>query len=437
MKVFLIYLLMFPVYLFSSGDGVVVDTQDSYTKGLDYYKTNDFKSSYECFSKIYLDKLSDTEFNFYFGRSAYETGHYETALAAFERVEIQDDTNLINRLEMARTYYMLKMYEDAEIAFREVLENPNIPESVRTNIELSLSRVSKVQEKSFTYATVMANILYDSNINYGSIGDYQFGELKQSPVKEISDVAHSIFANVTNVYDIGDKNGYAIKNSLSFYLKDYNTHNIYDLTYFGYNPSLIYKETKYTAEIVLGINMMELARDKFLTTYSVMPRLKYTHTPTLRSIIHLKYKKKKFAKETQFDMDANRLELSYGLQGILTPRSYIKGNILAITEKRVRGTNANVNFNEYKVNLTYANQFTSKYGIDIYAQLRDRKYKDHNDNFKSTREDVGGIGSVSFTMKLMPTLRLRLKTSYEYVNSNQDRFTYQKTIASAGLVKTF
>ena len=155
------------------------------------------------------------------------------------------------------------------------------------------------------------------------------------------------------------------------------------------------------------------------------------------NIANTQYKKKKFAKETQFDMDANRLELSYGLQGILTPRSYIKGNILAITEKRVRGTNANVNFNEYKVNLTYANQFTSKYGIDIYAQLRDRKYKDHNDNFKSTREDIGGIGSVSFTMKLMPTLRLRLKTSYEYVNSNQDRFTYQKTIASAGLVKTF
>jgi tetratricopeptide (TPR) repeat protein len=143
------------------------DLNLQYSKALQAYKAKNFGTSYEIFSKLYLSRLSDAKLNFYFGRSAYETGHYEVALAAFERVEMLDPGNLRNRLEMARIYYMLKMYEDAELAFKEVLANPNIPQNVRTNIELYLSRATKAQKKSFTYATVNLDFLYDSNVNYG------------------------------------------------------------------------------------------------------------------------------------------------------------------------------------------------------------------------------------------------------------------------------
>jgi len=171
MKTFLLSLLL-PMFLFAS----TTDIDSNYKEALTAYKVNDFRTSYTLLKKIYLDKLADVNFNFYLGRSAYETGHYETALAAFERVSMQDSTNIRNKLEMARTYFMLKMYEDSQNLYSDVLSNPNIPSNIRRNIELSLSRVSKVQKKSFTYATIKAEILYDSNINYGNIGSLSFDE---------------------------------------------------------------------------------------------------------------------------------------------------------------------------------------------------------------------------------------------------------------------
>jgi len=213
---------------------------NSYDNGMEYYKNSDFNNSYKEFKKIYLDKLSDIKFNFYFGRSAYETGHYEIALAAFERVEILDGSNLRNKLEIARTYYMLKMYEDSQNAFEEVLKNPNIPENIKRNIELSLSRVSKVQKKSFTYAQVMLDMLYDSNVNYGSIDDYYYGGVKYGKTDELSDMAIQAYAGISNIYDIGSKSGFAIKNTVSVFSKNYLEEDDYSLQHLSYMPYHLY-----------------------------------------------------------------------------------------------------------------------------------------------------------------------------------------------------
>ena len=332
---------------------------------------------------------------------------------------------------------MLKMYEDSENAYLDVLANPNIPENIRTDIELSLSKVSKVQKKSFTYTTILADILYDSNVNYGSLGDYEFNNATLARIPELDSTALQVYANVTNIYDIGKKNGYGIKNSFSFYLKDYTEHNIYDVVYLAYNPSLIYKETLYTAELVLGFDTLVLGKNKFLSSTSIMPRIEYNHSPTLRSLAHLKLQEKRFEREAQEDLDARRIELSYGIQNLLSPRSYLQGNIFYINEDSLRGTNIYVNFDEYKVNGSYANQFTSTYGINLHAQLRNRKYKDFSSGFNSVRDDKGILTTFDVTMKVMPTLRLKLGTSYEYIKSNQERFSYKKHIISAGVIKTF
>ncbi|MCW8894735.1 tetratricopeptide repeat protein [Sulfurimonas sp.] len=435
MKILFVFLL--PIYLFSSEVDVSNDLGDNYSKGMQHYKVNDFTASYDFFSKIYLEKLSDIKFNFYFGRSAYETGHYQTALAAFERVEMQDGSNLRNRLEMARTYFMLKMYEDSENAFKDVLSSPNIPDNIRTNIELSLSRVSKVQQKSFTYATALVNILYDSNVNYGSIGDYEYGGGTHPQVDEISDNAVEAYVNLVNIYDIGDKNGFAIKNSLAGYLKDYNTQNDYNVKYLAYMPSLIYQETKYLTELVLGVDTLSLGQKNYLSTLFIIPRFEYKHTDTLKSISYFKYQVKTFKQTAQHDLDASRYELSYGLQTILSPRSYFQANVIGINEHKKHGTNILVDFNEVKLNAVYASQFTSNYGVELFLEGRNRLYDDYSSNFDSTRNDIGGTVSVSFSAKILPTLRFKIKTAYEYINSNQDRFTYAKHTATAGFVKTF
>ncbi len=431
----LIFLFLFPLYIFASEQ----KEHNPYKDGLVYYQEKNFQQSYELFHAIYLKHLSDLEFNFRFGRSAYETGHYEMALAAFERVEIVDTANIRNKLEMARTYYMLKMYEDAQIAFKDVLANPNIPSNIRKNIELSLSRVSKVQQKSFTYITTFMNILYDSNVNYGSLGDYQYGGSKLSKIDERSDGAVEIYANINNIYDIGDKNGFAVKNGLSLFAKEYFTEEDYNTVYLSYTPSLLYRETKYSTELALGIDLLTLGREKYMNLFSINPSMQYNHTISFRSLLYMKYQLKKFLQDSQKGLDANRFEIAYGIQKILSPRSFIQSNLFFINENKDRDNEDNiyVDFNEYKLNLTYANQLTSLYGINLYGQMRARDYKEYSQGFNSKREDIGALVNVNFTFSIMPTLSANLKTSYEYVNSNQDRFSYEKYIISAGISKTF
>jgi len=411
-----------------------------YKKAILFYKAKDYKASYKILSKIYLNRLSDAKLNFYLGYSAYKTGHYEIALAAFERVEMLDPTNLRNKLEKARIYFMLKMYEDSQNAFEEVLAHPMIPKNVRSNIELYLAKIKGAQKKSFTYATVSADWLYDSNVNYAPIDDtYNIGSTSYPTASRKSDIALQASMDLVNIYDIGDANGFALKNRAIAYIKDYSKENIYDIGYLSYTPSIVYKDAKFTAELALGLDTMTLDKKDYLKTIYCMPRFEYVHTHTLKSIAYFKYQRKFFQQQSQSELDSNHYELSYGLQDVLTPSSYIQSNIVGIREEKRNdaSTRVDVDYDEYKLNVVYANQFSSTYSAELYGELKQRRYDDLNPLFKSTREDIGKTISLNLSAKILKTLRFNAKASYSRVDSNQDVFSYQKYTFSLGLTKTF
>ena len=432
LRSFIIILFVLPIYLFA------FDAKQIYTKAMVAYKAKDFQTSYRLFSKLYLTKLSDVKLNFKLGKSAYETGHYEVALAAFERVEMLSPTNLRNKLEKARTYFMLKMYEDSELLFKEVLANPMIPKNVQRNVELYLAKVKKVQQKSFTYATIGIDWLYDSNVNYGSLDNtYNIGTTTLPTSKEQVDRALQVSANIVNIYDIGDTGGFALKNNISIFIKDYKVQNDYDMKYLAYMPSLVYKYTKYTAEMLVGVDTMTLAKKLYLKTYYLMPKLEYAHTHNVKSMIYIKYQRKYFQQDAQYNLNSYHYELSYGLQDILTPRSYVQANLIAIQENKDHGTRVDVDYREYNLNATYTNQFTSTYGGSINAEIKQRNYRDTSTLFNSKREDVSRTISGSISAKILKSLSFNIKALYNKVDSNQNVFAYQKYTLSAGIVKTF
>jgi hypothetical protein len=432
-KLLLLNLLFFSSLLYSSQN---LDIE--YQEALEAYKQNNFALSYEKFSKLYISNLSDIKMQFYLGRSAYETGHYEIALAAFERVEMLEPSNLRNKLEMGRTYFMLKMYEDAQTLFKEVLQNPNLPQNVRTNIEIYLSKVTKVQEKSFTYATLNLDWVYDSNVNYGSLEDAYattIGTLLAT--KERSDRAMQLYGDITNIYDLGEKNGFAIKNRFTGFIKDYFEENDYNIQYISYTPSVIYAQTHTMFEFAGSIDSLSIATKNYLESFSLMPKIEFAHTTTLRSITYAKYQRKSFQQKTEIDLDANHYELSYALQKILSPRSYVQGNIIAIKEKKLHGERIDVDYTEYRANLAYANQLTATYATNLFAEYKQRSYDDFSTLFDSTRRDNTGSFMADINARILPSLRMHLKGMYTRVDSNQERFSYEKYTLSLGLNKTF
>ncbi|MCK9490891.1 MAG: hypothetical protein M0Q24_02280 [Sulfurimonas sp.] len=409
-----------------------------YEKATKLYKSKNYKEAYEIFSKIYLSSLSDAKLSFYLGHSAYETGHYEIALAAFERVEILEPTNLRNKLEKARTYFMLKMYEEAQNSFEEVLNSPMIPKNVRTNIELYIAKITGAQKKSFTYATLNIDWLYDSNVNYGSLDDtYNIGSTAYPTAEVRADRALQTSLDLVNIYDFGDANGFALKNRAFAYLKDYKKEDDFDIAYLAYMPSLLYKESRYSAEMVVGFETMNLASKNYLRSIHYMPKLDYSHTNTLRSIVYFKYQRKFFQQAAYSDLNSNHCELSYGLQTILTPRSYLQANIVGIKEKKRQASRIDVDYDEYKLNAIYANHFSAIYSAEIYGEIKKRQYEDFSNLFESTRVDESKIISLSLGARILQTLRLNAKVSYNRVDSNQNLFSYQKHTFSLGLTKTF
>lgn len=431
-KVLIIILLTTPLHL------LAIEQKEIYTQATDAYKAKDFKTSYSLFSKLYITNLSDANLNFMLGVSAYEIGNYNIALAAFERVEMLEPANLRNKLEKARTFYMLKMYENAELSFKEVLSNPLIPQNVRENIEIYLSRMIKEQKKSFTYVTLNINTIYDSNVNYAPIDDtYNIGITRYATAKEKSDGAVETSVGVTNIYDVGEANGFALKNRAFVYIKRHFQRDEYDINYFSYMPSLLYKYTKYTFEMAGGVDAMTLGDKSYLQTLSLMPRFEYEHSQTLRSLTHFRYQVKEFKQESQKDLNANHYEISYGLQSILTPRSYIQANITGVQEKKKRGTRVDVDYEEYKFDVAYANQITPTYGAELYSQIRKREYNDYSGLFNSKRDDLAKSVGVGLSVRMFEDLLLRFNARYDRVDSNQDVFSYEKYTLSAGVVKTF
>lgn len=436
-RVFIYFLfLLLPMHLFAL-DKSEIDTK--LQNAVSAYKNREFEKSYEILSKLYLYRLSDPGINFYLGRSAYESGHYEAALAAFERVEMIDPANIVNKLQMARTYFMLKMYEDSELAFKEVLANQNIPQNVRTNIELSLSKVSKVQQRSFTYATLGVDYIYDSNVNYASLNDtYDIGSVSVPSPKKLSDSAAQINGDIVNIYDVGDKGDFAIKNQLSLFMKSYFKESAYNLQYLGYMPSILYKSRKYTAEFAIGADMLKVDNTDYLNTFYVMPRYEYYHTNTLRSLIYAKYQNKRFRRSRDTILDAHHYELSYGLQSILTPRSYVQGNVFAVAERKQKSsTSAVVDYNEYKANMVYANQLTPIFSTQLFGEYRYKTYADRSSLFDSKRVDNTGVVSAELRVRIIPKLNFRVKGAYSRVESNQDVYSYEKYTVTAGIAKTF
>ncbi|MCD6433693.1 MAG: DUF560 domain-containing protein, partial [Sulfurimonas sp.] len=171
---------------------------------------------------------------------------------------------------------------------------------------------------------------------------------------------------------------------------------------------------------------------------SISPRFEYKHTNTLKSMAHFKYKIKYFTQDISYDLNANHYELGYSLQDILSPHSYIRANLVGVGERKRHGVRTDVDYDEYRFNVAYVNQFSDIYRTKLFAEYRKRNYVDEATIYYSNkRTDDAGTIAATINAKILKTLQFHLKGMYNKVVSNQDRFDYHKYTVTLGLNKTF
>jgi hypothetical protein len=403
------------------------------------YLSKDYDGAYQIFSDIYLDALNDETVSFYMGLCAYETGHYEMALASFERVEMLNPANMRNQLEIARTQYMLHMYEDARLGFQRVLNNPALPDNVRVNIELFMARIDNQLQKSFFYGTVKAGVIYDSNVNYGSYNDtytlMDYGLF--NGIQPKSDHAYDAQVNFVHLYDIGQKNGYVVRNNLSLFNREYDTMEAYDITYLSYNPALIYQDLKNTYELNFMFDHMDLHHESYLNSYSVMPSLTHKLDQTTNLIGYIKYNQRYFLKSLDDARNADNYEVSLAYQKLWSS-SYLMFEGSGERERKLKdNSRVDVDFNRYRFNAEYANQFYPTYSAKFEAELSRRSYCEYSSLFQNRRADTGYKAGLTMTKKITPTLYAEGKVAYERTNSNESVYAYDKQTYNLMLTKSF
>ncbi len=440
MKVKLLFSFIFLFFSISSiADSVQLTNKEKYNSALAYYKNKNFQKSYSLLSQIYITELSNIKLNFILGRSAFEIGNYNMALAAFDRVSMLEPNNIRNMLEKGRTYYKLEMNHESKVIFKKVLANPNLPKNVRVNIEIYLSKISKGEQVSFTYVNFDLDFLYDSNLNYGSLDSEYYVNIGKLPSEsEKSDTGYQMYLNLTNIYNL-DKNGkFAIKNKIDFYFKNYLTYDEYNILYLSYHPSILYKTKDSTSGLAFGIDSLSLNNEEYLRTLSVSPSLEYRYTKNLRSIHYLKFQRKYYQHEIQKELNSNHYEFFAALQNIISTHSYFQIDATAIKEKKISGDRIDVDYNDYKVSTMYFNQLTPIFSTNIFLQYRNRYYQDSSQLFFDTkRVDKEGVGSITLNAAVLKMFLINMKIKYNRVESNHERYSYQKHTLSLGVHKTF
>ena len=96
------------------------------------------------------------------------------------------------------------------------------------------------------------------------------------------------------------------------------------------------------------------------------------------------------------------------------------------------------NYKEYKLNLSYINQFSSMFGMQLSTEVYNRKYEDKSTLFKNPlREDKSGSVNAGFTTNIIYGIRANIKATYAMVKSNQAVYSYKKHTFTVGLSKSF
>jgi tetratricopeptide (TPR) repeat protein len=404
-------------------------------RALALYAQQRYEESYSLLANLYLSDLTDEELHLHLGLSAYETKRYETALAAFERCQMLNPQNGRYAYEMGRTYYALGMHEDAERELQPLREDPSLSESDRHTIRSYLAVIDQRRQKSFFTATLSAGVMYDSNVNYGPLDD-SFYTPNSKP--EMSDFGYDVHLGAEHLYDIGEKNGYQVRNRIALFNREYDTLEEYDVTYLSYAPTLLYQSGQTLCTLTASLDHMWLHHESYLNVYSILPAMVYELDEKSRLITYVRYHRKYFLRSADEAKDADNYEFSLGYRHTL-PTAYW---MIRAGADRERKTDSNtpridVDFNRYRLNAEYAAQLSPTLSAKGEAEIHTRAYRDHFTVFGNTREDNGYKAGVSLTHKFTPTMYAEAKATYERTWSNQSVYAYDKHTCSVTLNKKF
>jgi hypothetical protein len=128
--------------------------------------------------KKLLENPEDPQASFVLAMSLQTLGEYQLAIEIFRGLLKVNPSEPRPRLELARSLQLSKQYEEAQYHYEQVLSDPNVPESVKINIQNMISDIRSTKP-SFTFDFFFVS---DSNPNQAT----------SSPTLDIQGLTYSL-----------------------------------------------------------------------------------------------------------------------------------------------------------------------------------------------------------------------------------------------------
>jgi len=434
-----------------------LNASTDFNEALKLFNSGDFQKSYQIFHKLSENGIVINDLDFYLGRSAFEVGRYKEAFIAFDRVLIEadeDDKQKINRvkLELARTYLALGERESAKKLFNEVLAD-NPPQIVKDRIQTILEESNKDKEKSSRwnlFASFEAG--YEENVNSQPSIDKLREFTKNSNLQ--SETVDSLYLQEMGGVGFSylfNKSGFSINSNLFAFNQNYFENDNYDIRYFAFGLSPVYRVDRNRFEIPLKAENVNYGGENLLNATSIgFKASRFIETKYIKAIVFeffTNYKYKNY-ESSRDELDSNIFE--YGLS---TKIKY-KNNYLALrysTENEssknsvVSGTNQTdkiINSIQLKydrenigkgINLSFAYLFKNF----IYDDYRAKASIDDSKNSFKARKDRYHSLKIDISKEIMKSISLNLGYNYIISTSNYTPVEYDKNIISFGASYSF
>ena len=253
-----------------------------FRQAIKLFNEKKYKESFDALSAIFMERLDDPRVNYYLGRAALEIKDYDQAAAAFERVLIINSDHARTRLELGRLYMETQQFELAEKEFKTVLDNKNLPDQVKANIEKVLIVIDNAKKRHFFTKTFILGTSYDTNPN-SAIGNREYSVPYYTDLfstnltgdKPAEDMSFTTLGMLNHIYDYGDKGGWLLKNSLLFYKQTYRNYAAGNIDLISITTTPTYNGENFSASAAFGMDKIWYGQVALSNSFSIKPGLTY------------------------------------------------------------------------------------------------------------------------------------------------------------------
>ncbi|MDH5485752.1 MAG: surface lipoprotein assembly modifier [Gammaproteobacteria bacterium] len=404
------------------------------------------------YAKQHLQAMEgEPYFDYIYGVSAIDTGHASQGVFALERVLLTFPNDHVARLELARGYFILEEYARSRVEFESVMaiEPPRAVQETALRY-LDMIRLREARYRTTSNGYVEIAIGNDTNVNSGSEPDPQADIQLIDTSTAQEDTYTGVVASwqITHPFAPGWLFNTAITGSaqINKEFKEFNTLTATLQT----GVRRIYKESKYSAELVL--QQFNLDSEKYRTLTGINLDWDFSISQKARLSTGLQYSVLDYPDPENEVRNADSTNLSLGytytfatqmMPMLLLNLNYgqdkaefaddplLSDGALGNTERDFKGAQIGLLMN-----------LSQKLALQTTASIQNSQYggvvNDDQSGFTSSIRDEDLI-SASFNLLWLinRTWRMDLKTSYLENRSNIDLYNYNRTQISANFQYAF